>query len=905
VFDSLSLTQTFMVRVPVSAPTVTGPTTSFARFRVSTAGSPLPTGLALDGEVEDYRISIVPGIPPTGVDDSYTMNEDQVDGLIADDDINSDGFPNNDGVLANDIYPDLKLLTATIVTPPANAKSFNFSSNGTFTYVPNDDFFGTDTFVYLVSDGVLDSLTLATATITVRPVNDAPIAGPLQFAIDEDVELTIDQQQIFAVSAPGPANESGQSMTIIEVDPISANNGTVRFSNGKITYQPSVDFAGVDTFTYRIIDNGVTGVIPDPLEAIGTITITVREKNDVPTTTSKRLQTNEDTSVSISITNLISGDLVGPPDEQATQTLFFNGVAATSAQGGTVTVVGNRVFYTPPKDYNGVDTFTYTVIDDGTSGGVFDPQIGTGTVTVTVFPVNDAPIVTAPFGTITMLEDAAERALPLSSYFFDADVAFNGDVLTYKVISNTNPDLIEPSFGNGNIFLKPKADQNGTATIVVEAMDAAGLTVTNTLRVVVTPVADDPRLVTPLPDRTTSEDSLPITFDLSPTFFFDPDVINGDTLVFTASSSNTDVATVRIVGNKLELTMVPNASGQTTIFVTATDSTNRFVSDSFLLTVTPVNDAPVTMADSYTTPQGVALVTTDARGTLTISTNDNGVLANDRDPEGDNFTSTLVKATTKGTVTLNADGTFTYIPGSTALFGTTDSFTYIARDAFGAASPETTVTITIGRPPRPAYQNPNLNQDVNADGFVSPIDVLVLVNLLNSRGPSIPVAGLPGPPDYVDVDGDNFVTPLDALSVINYINAGGTGSGPGGEGEGEGNWLVGSEEDSQSQGWSVDVGREVVNNLLAMPSTTPSSADLGTNFTSSQWMFSSLVGSVGPLNGANGRSNADAANPLLGALFDVIGEKDELDRITDDLLLEAVADNQSLVDQALADLFSE
>jgi hypothetical protein len=215
------------------------------------------------------------------------------------------------------------------------------------------------------------------------------------------------------------------------------------------------------------------------------------------------------------------------------------------------------------------------------------------------------------------------------------------------------------------------------------------------------------------------------------------------------------------------------------------------------------------------------------------------------------------------------------------------------------------VTITIGRPPRPAYQNPNLNQDVNADGFVSPIDVLVLVNLLNSRGPSIPVAGLPGPPDYVDVDGDNFVTPLDALSVINYINAGGTNSGPGGEGEGEGNWLVGSEADSQSQGWSVDVGRGVVNNLLAMPSTTPAAADLGTNFTSSPWMFSSLVGSAGSWDGATARSNANAANPLLGALFDVVGEKDELDRITDDLLLDGAVNDQSLVDQALADLFSE
>jgi hypothetical protein len=207
VFAEGSLTQTFLVRVPASAPTVTTPTTSFARFRISTTGTPLPTGLALDGEVQDYRVVIVPGTPPTGVDDSYSMNEDQNGGLNANDPLDSDGFGGNNGVLANDVNPDGKTLTATIVTGPSNAKSFLFRPDGTFVYIPNDDFFGTDTFVYLVNDGVLDGLTTATATISIRPVNDPPIAGPLNFTIDEDTLLTINQSQIFAVSAPGPANE--------------------------------------------------------------------------------------------------------------------------------------------------------------------------------------------------------------------------------------------------------------------------------------------------------------------------------------------------------------------------------------------------------------------------------------------------------------------------------------------------------------------------------------------------------------------------------------------------------------------------------------------------------------------------------------------------------------------------
>ena len=783
VFSSGSLTQTLKVRVPATAPNVTLATSSFARFRASTAGSLTPTGLALDGEVEDYRVSIVPGTPPVGVNDTYTMNEDQFGGLITNDPFDSDGFPGNNGVLANDINPDRKPLSARLVSPPANAKIFTFRSDGTFDYIPNDDYFGQDSFVYVVTDGVLDALAPATALINVRPVNDPPIAGNLTYTIDEDQRLDIPGSVVLAASVPGPANESDQTLNIIAVDALSARGGSVRFAGGVISYIPLSNFVGDDSFTYTIIDNGITGNLADPLTAIGTIFVTVVDKNDPPITVDKTVSTNEDTPVSITINDLIAGDSVGPANEQLIQTLNFSGVINPTSQGGRVEIVGDRVIYYPANHFNGTDTFVYLVTDDGLSNGQPDPQTSRGTVTVIVDPVNDSPFVVKPFGTVTVLEDSLEREFVLSEYFSDPDIVTNGDVLTYRVASNSNTGLVEPTFAGGKMFVRPKPDQNGQATIVIEAMDMAGLKTTSTLRLIVTPVDDDPRLVSPLPDRTVSEDSLPVVFELSPAHFFDPDVINGDFLTFTATSSNTNVATVSILGNQLQLTLVPNASGQTTINVVATDTTGRFVSDSFILTVTPVNDPPVANPDFYATPQGVTLVTTDPLGILTATPLDDGVLANDKDPEGDSMTASIVTTPTRGTVTLNANGTFTYTPGPTALFGSTDTFTYRAIDAFGAASPQTTVTITIGRAPAPAYQNPSQQWDVNADGFISPIDVLILVNLLNSRGSSIPVAGLPGPPDYVDVNGDNFVTPLDVLAVIDKINSS--------SGSGEGEQIIG------------------------------------------------------------------------------------------------------------------
>jgi hypothetical protein len=873
VFSVGSLTQTLKVRVPATAPNVTVATTSFARFRASSAGSLLPTGLALDGEVEDYRVSIVPGTPPVGVNDTYTMNEDQFGGLITNDPFDGDGFPGNNGVLANDINPDRKPLSARLITPPANAKVFTFRADGTFDYIPNDDYFGTDSFVYIVTDGVLDALAPATAVINVRPVNDPPIAGNLTYTIDEDQQLNIPGSVVIAASVPGPANESDQTLNIIAVDALSAQGGSVRFVGGVITYIPLSNFVGSDSFTYTIIDNGITGNLADPLTAVGTIFVTVLDKNDPPITVNKTLQTDEDIPVSITIDDLIAGDTVGPANEQLIQTLNFSGLINPTEKGGRVEVVGDRVVYYPPSHFNGTDTFVYLVTDDGLSNGQPDPQTSRGTVTVNVAPVNDPPFVVKPFGTITVLEDSPEREFVLSEFFSDPDIATNDDVLSYRVASNSNPGLVEPTFAGGKMFVRPKADQNGQATIVVEAMDLAGLKTTNTLRLVVTPVDDDPRLVSPLPDRTVSEDSLPVVFDLSPQHFFDPDVINDDFLTFTATSSNTNVANVSIQGNKLQLTLVPNASGQTLINVVATDTTGRFVSDSFILTVTPVNDAPVTQPDFYATPQGVTLVTTDPLGILTATTLDDGVLANDRDPEGDAMTASIVTQPTKGTVTLNANGTFTYTPGPTALFGSTDTFTYRAIDAFGAASPQTTVTITIGRAPAPAYQNPSQRWDVNADGFISPIDVLILVNLLNSRGSSIPVAGLPGPPDYVDVNGDNFVTPLDVLAVVDKINSS--------SGSGEGEQIIGVNAAPALDSMIVEVGR-------GLTSSTPMPA------------WAAMMGS--------GRNTSSRLSSMpLASMFANNSWQDDLDDLAGLLgshpTDEDPDDQNATLDQALKDLF--
>ena len=769
-FTADQLTRTFQVTVPANAPVPATSTTSFARFRSSSVGGLLPTGLATDGEVEDYKVTIVPGTPPTAVDETYTLNEDgsltTVDafGTI------TPGFRIDDGAVANDTDPEGGPFTIVPVNVPPQI-TLN-GTNGLFTFTPSANFNGTLTMTYRVSDGVLVSNNIGTATFIVREVNDAPTAVDDLVPGSEDAQLTISAATILGNDLKGPTNESSQTLTITGVSGISAQNGSVSLVAGQIVYTPPANFSGTDTFTYTITDNGTTGGLPAPLSSTATVTINVLDKNDPPTAGADALDIQEDTTTTVAASVLLNNDSPGPGVESS-QTLSLIRVNPLSTAGGKVTLNAGVVTYEPPKDFAGTDTFFYDVQDNGRSGNQPDPQTTTGTVTVTVHNVADAPSVKTPLGTRTADEDSAAISIDLTTIFSDPDVVTSGDALTYSILDNSKPSLVTPNITGSILTLPLQADANGQALVRVQARDLQGATVVSTLTLNVVGSNDAPRLITAIPNQTMSEDDTPKDILLSPTYFFDPDLGNGDTLTLTlVSNSNALIVTPTVLGPGIRLTLLPNQFGTSQITVRATDGTGLAVTGSFVLTVNPVNDAPVTVADSYTVPQGGVLIANDARGT-NANAGDNGVLANDSDIEGATLTASIVTQPNFGTVTLNANGTFTYThTGSTR---TTDTFTYRASDG-SANSAATTVTITVGAPLPPPHQNAANQFDVNADGFISAIDALLIINRLNSSG-SGPVSNLPSPPPYLDVSGDNQITAFDALLVINRLNSGASGEG--------------------------------------------------------------------------------------------------------------------------------
>jgi VCBS repeat-containing protein len=211
---------------------------------------------------EGYRLSSdgnaivqIFNVPPDANDDSATTNEDT---------------PVTVNVLANDVDPGDTLII-TSVSQGASGSVVN-NGNGTVTYSPNLNFYGTDTFTYQVCDtqGVCDT---ATVTITVNTVNDAPMADNDTYNTNEDTPLI----------APAPGVLEGdtdvENSSLLAVLVSNVSNGTLILNNdGSFSYMPNANFNGTDSFTYKANDGAADS-------NVATVTITINPVNDQPVLT--------------------------------------------------------------------------------------------------------------------------------------------------------------------------------------------------------------------------------------------------------------------------------------------------------------------------------------------------------------------------------------------------------------------------------------------------------------------------------------------------------------------------------------------------------------------------------------------------------------------------------------------
>ncbi|GLQ30236.1 hypothetical protein GCM10007876_07140 [Litoribrevibacter albus] len=480
-------------------------------------------------------------LQPTAVNDTSSTNEEDAVAI---------------NVLSNDSDEDgsLNAASVTVTSNPSNGSTSVNTGTGVITYTPNSDFNGTDSFTYTVEDNSSLASSAATVTITVNAVNDAPVAVADLVSTPEDTPLTIDVASNDTDVDSGDAVDSS-TITIIS----SPSEGSAVVNSGQVDYTPNTDFNGSDTFTYTIEDgNGATS-------NTATVTINVTSVNDLPTATDDSATVDEDSSVVINVlTN--DSDIDGTIDATtvSVQTSPTNGATSVDATTGEIS-------YTPSADFNGSDTFTYTVKDDA------DGTSNAATITVTVTSINDAPV--AVNDTATLLEDVAHTINVLGN---DSDVDGTLDATSVEVVTAPSSGTTVVNTTSGAIEYTPNSDFNGEDTLTYRVQDNQG------------------------------EWSSPGTVTL---------------------------------------------------------------------TVQAVNDAPLANADSYSIDE-------DTPSVLDI-------LSNDMDVDGtlDVTSVSIVTNVSNGSLTDNGDGTQTYTPNTD--FNGSDSFTYSVLDDSSESSDTVTVDITV------------------------------------------------------------------------------------------------------------------------------------------------------------------------------------------------------------------
>jgi len=711
---------------------------------------------------------------PTG--DARSMAEDTLLSL------DSVDLTTNDAAgPANESKQTLTVISVSSTSSKGGTVSLS-AVGGKISFTPAADFVGTDTFTYVVRDNgttnaSADARTaVGTVTVTVTEVNDAPVAADDLVTAVEDTALTIAAGTLEKNDAPGPVtavDELTQTLRVTAVPATSTQGGKVLLNTttNVITYSPVANFNGIDTFVYTVTDNGTTNGKASPNSSTATVTISVSEVNDLPVATLDKLATPEDIAAVINTADLVANDLAGPANEN-TQTLTVTAVDAVSTSGGTVSLVGSKVTYTPPADFFGTDSFTYTVTDDGTTNGNFDGKATKGTVSVTVTAVNDPPIALNDNRSTTEDIALSFNASTLLTNDTTGPANESSQTLTLSSVSSSSSKGGTVALKSGVITYTPAADFAGTDTFTYVVTDngttngfADPKSSEGTVTVIVTPVNDAPVAVNDSGTSYTMDEDTSKTFKSVLSNDFD---VDGDKITAIKVSDPATGALVFRNDGTFDYTPTRDFFGNVTFAYKVFDGVLFSKEATVTITVNNVNELPVALNDSASTIQGTPLIIP--------------VLNNDFDVDGVLDPATVTYNTgsgpASGSVTVNGDGTITYSP--TTKFVGTVSFRYLVKDNAGSSSNEATVTVDVAKAP-PAWQNSRDRLDVNNSGAVEPIDALLVINKINRDGAGpLPLPG--NPPPFYDVDGDGNIFPIDALLVINYLNS----LPPSGEGEAAG-----------------------------------------------------------------------------------------------------------------------
>ncbi|MFN5544893.1 MAG: tandem-95 repeat protein [Bacteroidota bacterium] len=568
-------------------------------YRVCDNGNPIACDTA--------RVFIRINAKPIASRDTISVNED--DSVIF-------------NVRLNDLDPDGTLSNPVIINPPANG-TIIILPNGNIKFKPNPNFFGLDSFMYRVCDNgmpvICDS---AWVRLIVNSVNDGPDA------VNDSININEDDSVIINVRINDTDIDGTLGNPITVTNPI---NGTISIlPNGNIKYIPNPDYFGLDSFMYRVCDNGM------PVKCDSAwVRLIINPVNDGPDAVNDSININEDDSVIINV-RINDTDIDGT---------LSNPIAITNPRNGTISILPNgNIKYIPNPNYFGLDSFMYRVCDNG-----MPVKCVCAWVRLIIKSVNDGP--DAEDDSLTVNENNPV-ILDLRNNDKDIDGSLGNPVILVGPLNGSA--VINP---NGTVTYTPKPNYNGVDSFMYRVCDN-GIPVrcdSAWVRIKINPVNTAPNAID---DTLIVDEDNAITTDLrNNDIDLDGNLTNPTIRIMPKHG-------IVVVNNDGLITYTPTADyfGLDSFFYQVCDNGTPVLCDSawVRITVRPVNDSPNAINDTANTNVNIP---------VSIA-----VLLNDVDKDGTINNPIIITNPTSGVAVVNANGTITYTPANG--FVGTISFSY-------------------------------------------------------------------------------------------------------------------------------------------------------------------------------------------------------------------------------------
>ncbi|MGL1154135.1 tandem-95 repeat protein [Vibrio parahaemolyticus] len=645
--------------------------------------------------------SVSDGVNPTASDsDSLIVNRvndaPTVENAIADQELSEDFATYT--IDLNDAFKDSD--SALNFSVSGNSNVLVSIENGIATISPTADWNGSETLTFTATDPSGESISQR-VDFTVAPVADI---------VADKATVVEDTPTIIKVL--GNDTFEGYDQVVSLDTNNGPANGTVSVNpDGSVTYTPNDNYHGADSFTYIVTSGGVSEST--------TVNVDVTPVNDAPMAKDDIATTQEDTAVTI--------DVLSNDSDMDGDKLSIQSASVPEAQG-KVEIVEGKLVFTPSENFNGDAKITYTITD----GQLTDEA----KVTVTVNPVNDAPIIKVE-AVESITEDAVSTDTVVAT-LTARDTDTPEDQLTVSLENNSNGYFVlvgdEVKLTQAGVDAVNNDELNlKDLTISASVSDGVNPTASDSDSLVVNRVNDAPTVENAIADQVLSEDFDAYTIDLNEVFK-DSD----SSLEFSVSGNNS--IQISIVSGVATITPTADWNGKETITFTAKDPSGESVSQTVNFTVASVADI---VADKATVVEDTPTIIK--------------VLGNDTF-EGDGKVVSLDanNGPANGTVSVNPDGSVTYTPNDN--YHGADSFTYIVTS--GGVSESTTVEVNV----TPVNDAPVAKNDISTTQEDTAVTIDVLSNDTDIDGDTLRIdsASVPSDQGTVEiVDGKLVFTPAE------------------------------------------------------------------------------------------------------------------------------------------------